>query len=129
MIKCPKCQFETAEIKITGPVLIASGIVEIGEDGQLTAVGAFKALQTVQIGAELTAPGFVFCCVRCKHEGLPSTFPVLYTCILTGKGTETFADTVFGRLPVVPERLNDALAYFTLARAAWEVPITTNEVY
>jgi hypothetical protein len=130
MIQCPHCHKETREIRISGPVLIAVGVVEVDESGStIVATSPFKAIQTIEVGTELRAPGFLLECPSCHYTGELGSYTILSMCTMTGKGTSFSVQTPFGSLFVVPEMGDKALLLFTEANASAESAIQSEELF
>ena len=130
MIKCPNCEHISSEILLTGPVLIATGMIEVSEDGStVVAVSPLKAIQTIRAGEELTMPGGLYQCTRCNFQDRRENFPVMAMCLISGKATSNFAQLSSGiSVYVLPEYVNEAERIFSRENMAWATEITIEEL-
>ncbi len=130
MLLCPACLKITREVRITGPVLIAVGTIEVSDEGEgLTAVGPMTAMQTVKVGDELTAPGFTFTCLTCNVTRPREEFKVIFRCVFSGEATDVSVMTSLG-VPVYvrEEYVAEVARVFTKARSDGEAPLLAEEL-
>lgn len=129
MLRCPMCEKIIREVRATGPILVAVGVLEISNDGgEVTAVSPMSAIQTVKIGEEIIAPGFTFTCLACNGTAPREEFGVVCTCVFCGEPTELFVLTPFGPIYVKEEYAADAERVFTLENATDESALSAEEL-
>lgn len=129
MLRCPHCNAISASIRITGPVLIAVGTIELDEDGDIiTAISPMNAVQTIKAGDELKAEGFTFTCLACSHSAPKEQFESVRTCVFSGEAANTQVLTPFGTVYVREEYVADALRVFSVENGRTEAPLTPEEL-
>lgn len=124
MILCKKCGMASQDARITGPVLIAIGTVEIDDVGNICAISPLRATQTIQIGTELQhLDNFLITCKHCDYSDRIDAFSICGSCVLTQTAVSYKSMTAFGEMFVIPELEQELLQIFSVENADWRSTI------
>jgi hypothetical protein len=124
---CPRCKKPNDDVVFRGPVLIAEGVISVGDGGIITGISPIRAIQTIVAGKEMDAPNMTYTCGKCKNVAPREEWKVVLACVLSGEPTDNEMRFSFGKLPIAAEFQELAAQVFTAQNMDWSSSVITKD--